>query len=221
MATYSLLTSREVRRREGRVFASFAESVRRGLILFVVGNSTTVRGGASIGVEGARERYAMLLEMLLDKYGGRDGAVRHIGLLFAMLPPSYQPIDALRVRFENTVDIDAQAATLPGLIPLQKSSLPPNFTEDASSLLPKRYSSAYNTRTKSFQISPALQLYEIGINEEAGTTAISTIFGPLSSQPLTRTRPNLGRDYYTLLGISGGVGCAMTHALVIPLDVVK
>ncbi|KAL7489726.1 hypothetical protein ACHAW6_015417 [Cyclotella cf. meneghiniana] len=221
VATYSLLTSREVRRREGRVFASFAESIRRGLGLFVVGTNTAVRGGASVGAEGARERYSVLLEILLEKYGGRDGAVRHIGLLFAMLPPSYQPVDALRLRFENTVDVDAQAALLPGSITIQRNSLPPNFTEDASSLLPKRYSCAYNTSMKSFQISPALQLYEIGINEEAGTTAISTIFGPLSSKPLTRTRPNLGRHYYTLLGISGGVGCALTHALVIPLDVVK
>lgn len=221
VATYSLLTSREVRRREGRAFASFAESIRRGLGLFVVGNNTAVRGGALVGAEGVRERYSMLLEILLEKYGGRDGAVRHIGLLFAMLPPSYQPVDALRLRFENTIDVDAQSALLPGSITIQRNSLPPNFTEDASSLLPKRYSSVYNTSIKSFQISPALQLYEIGINEEAGTTAISTIFGPLSSKPLTRTRPNLGRDYYTLLGISGGVGCALTHALVIPLDVVK
>ena len=163
----------------------------------------------------------MLLEMLLEKYGGREGAARHIGLLFALLPSSCQPVDALRVRFENTVDVDVQSETLPDSTPLPKISLPPNFTEDVSSLLPKRYSSAYNATTKSFQIVPALRIYEIGINDESGTTAISTIFGPLSSQPLTRTRPNLGRDYYTLLGISGGVGCALTHALVIPLDVVK
>ncbi|KAL7477660.1 hypothetical protein ACHAW6_003460 [Cyclotella cf. meneghiniana] len=129
----------------------------------------------------------------------------NIGLLFALLPSSRQPVDALRVRFENAVDMDVQSAPLPASTPLPKISLP----------------KAYNTTTKSFQIIPAWRIYEIGINEETGTTAISTIFGLLSSQPLTRTRPNLGKDYYTLLGISGGVRCALTHALVIPLDVVK
>eukprot|EP00804_Cyclotella_cryptica_P018555 CCRYP_004372-RA/>CCRYP_004372-RA protein AED:0.08 eAED:0.08 QI:109/1/1/1/0/0.5/2/1303/387 len=226
VGTYSLLTSREMRRREGRVFATFAESIRRGVHSFVCrndgGRQTIMMEGGGVMMVVERERYALLLDMLLEKYGEREGAVRHIGLLFAMLPPNYQPVEALRVRLENVTVVDApKNAALVESSRLQKNSLPPNFTDDVSSLLPKRYCSGYNTTTKSFQITPALQLYEIGINEESGTTAISTIFGPLSSQPLTRTRPNLGKEYYTLLGISGGVGCAVTHALVIPLDVVK
>jgi solute carrier family 25 phosphate transporter 3 len=74
-------------------------------------------------------------------------------------------------------------------------------------------------------------LFEIPINNEGDITstssssssnnyAISTTFGPLSYHPLSRER-KLSLDVYALLGISGGLGCASTHTLVIPLDVVK
>jgi hypothetical protein len=169
-------------------------SVERGLINFLnnEGNATPTH-----------ERYRLLFNLLLDKYAEKEGTLRHIGLLFAMLPKDYQPVDALRSKF----------ATQDTFLEYTPADF---FNEQGIDLLPSNYKGQYNPTTESFTITPTLQLME---NVEGEIT--STIFGPLSSQPLTRTKPNLGRKYYTLLGISGGVGCALTHSLVIPLDVVK
>lgn len=221
--SYSLLTSQEARRREGREFASFASSVRLGVIEFLASgiaktsnynfNSGTKR--LAVSSEAVKDKYTTLLETMLDKYGAAKGTLRHIGLLFAMLPAEYQPTDAMRTRFGISTVQSASEGTA------KKSYLPPNFVEQISALLPSEYTPIYSPTTKSCAISPPLQLYEIGFNEEFGTTAIATLFGPLSRQPLVRQRPELGKGYYGLLGISGGIGCALTHSLVIPLDVVK
>jgi solute carrier family 25 phosphate transporter 3 len=44
---------------------------------------------------------------------------------------------------------------------------------------------------------------------------------PLPQSLLQREQPVYGPLVYALLGVSGGAGCALTHATVIPLDVVK
>jgi solute carrier family 25 phosphate transporter 3 len=148
----------------------------------------------------------------MDKYGAKDGAIRDIALLFAMLPAVYQPADLLR-----KIDKAALTATATKESPTE---FPPNYQEDFTLLLPTKYQAGYSASTKSFTIMPNINLFEIGINEDSGSPAIATTFGPLSSRPLSRER-KLSLDVYALLGISGGAGCALTHTLVIPLDVVK
>jgi solute carrier family 25 phosphate transporter 3 len=59
------------------------------------------------------------------------------------------------------------------------------------------------------------------VDEEFGQTATFTAAGPLAALPLRRDLPDFTLNMYTLFGISGAAGCAMTHSLVIPLDVVK
>jgi hypothetical protein len=196
--SYSLLTRDDAMKRECRDFASLASSVERGLSTFLSFGTTNSIGGNGKDV---KERYASLLALLLEKYADKEGAVRHIGLLFAMLPGPDQPLDVLRSRFGDSVTAQSSSA------PVQEDMF----------LLPDLYQATYNSTVKCYQITPSLQLTE----SREGDEVTSTIFGPLSSQPLTRQRPNLGKEYYTLLGVSGGVGCALTHSLVIPLDVVK
>ncbi|KAL3767454.1 hypothetical protein ACHAWO_012844 [Cyclotella atomus] len=196
--SYSLLNRDEAMKRECRDFANLACSVERGLGTFLS------RGGANtidVNENDIKDEYASLLTLLLEKYADKEGAVRDIGLLFAMLPGVYQPLDVLRSKFGDSMTT-AQ---------LSKTQI-----QDDMFLLPESYQASYNPIVKYYQITPSLQLTE---SQEGEVT--STIFGPLSSQPLTRQRPNLTRDYYALLGVSGGVGCALTHSLVIPLDVVK
>lgn len=201
--SYSLLSPDESLKRECRDFANLACSMERGL-------ADTLSSATSSGAKDQllRDRYASLFATLVDKYGEQQDAIRHLGILFAMLPGEYQPLNALRTK------IDDSELSKPA--PQQKQQQLESQMQDYMSLLPYNYQTIYNPTTKCYEISPPLELIERQDGE-----MMSTIFGPLSLQPLTRQNPNLGMEYYTLLGISGGVGCALTHSIVIPLDVVK
>ena len=202
--SYSLLKEDERVKRERRDFSMMACSVERGLLNFISGSGGL--GGNFSDANRVRQQYSSFFESLDKNYGRTDGAIRHIGLLFAMLPGEYQPTDKLRsICGDNIID-------------LQKHTYYANkdSSTEVMGLLPSNYQLVYNQMSKSFSIQPPLELCE---DQEGEIT--STIFGPLTSQPLSRQRPDLGRTYYTQLGISGGVGCALTHSLVIPLDVVK
>ena len=208
---YSLLPSYDAKKREGKSFGSYASSIQKGLYSYVSGNDESNISSYSK----VKQEYATLLTSLTNKYGNQKGAVRDIALLFAMIPSVYQPTEEL-------LKIDKRLLTETGTNKGTKSqNFPANYQEDFTLLLPNKYQAAYDESTKSFSISPAINLFEIGINDERGSSpAISTTFGPLSSKPLSRER-QLSLDVYALLGVSGGAGCALTHSLVIPLDVVK
>eukprot|EP00956_Cyclotella_meneghiniana_P029041 scaffold69289_cov112-Cyclotella_meneghiniana.AAC.2 len=198
--SYSLLSQNERIERECRDLGRLACSIENGLIGFLDdsdGDDSSENNGTRM-----KQHYGLLLEMLLDKYKDKDDAARHLGLLFAMLPIEYQPVD----KMQSQLIAESQPKSREDILESEQDLL----------LLPNQYKAFYSPITKSYSISPELQLIE---NHEVDIT--TTIFGPLSKQPLTRQKPNLGKDYYSLIGISGGVGCAMTHSLVIPLDVVK
>jgi len=199
----ALLPPYDAQRREAASFGSYASSMQRGLYAYVAGD-----GEANIGSYAAvRRQYGSLLRSLLDKYGQKRGAVRDIALLFAILPGAYQPTDAL-------LGIDEEALAATGTKGLK---FPANFQEDFRLLLPNKYQAAYDKPSQSFLITPRINLFEIPLNDG---DRISTTFGLLSSTPLSRERA-FTLDVYALLGLSGGAGCALTHTLVIPLDVVK
>lgn len=208
--SFSLLASNEARKRESKSFSSYASSIQKGLYTYVAGeNESNISSYSKV-----RTQYSSLLNSLVDKYGSKEGAVRDIGLLFAMLPPVYQPTEQL-------LKLDKGILNRTGSNKGSKlDNFTPNFQEDFTLLLPNKYQIQYNDIENSYSITPKINLFEIGINEEPGVTAISTTFGSLSSKPLLRER-TLSLDIYALLGISGGAGCALTHTLVIPLDVVK
>ena len=215
--SYSLLPSNDARKREGKSFGSYASSIQRGLYSYVSGSDgTNIRSYAKV-----RAEYATLLTSLMDKYGSQRGAIRDIALLFAMLPAVYQPTDVL-LRMDKAAMKTATGTTNnEGGKNNEDSSFPPNFQSDFTLLLPNKYMAVYAESTESFVIAPDINLFEIGIEEDgSGSIAIATTFGPLSSRPLMRER-NLSLDVYALLGVAGGLGCATTHTLVIPLDVVK
>ena len=206
--SFSLLPSYEAKKREGKSFGSYASSIQKGLYSYVSGEGEkNIQSYAMV-----QGQYSTLLTSLMDKYGAKDGAIRDIALLFAMLPAVYQPTDLLR-----KIDKAALTASATNESPTE---FPPNYQENFTLLLPTKYQAGYSASTKSFTIMPNINLFEIGINEDSGSPAIATTFGPLSSRPLSRER-KLSLDVYALLGISGGAGCALTHTLVIPLDVVK
>ena len=208
--SFSLLPSYEAKKREGKSFGSYASSIQKGLYSYISGDDEkNIRSYSKV-----QAQYSTLLTSLMDKYSAKEGVTRDIALLFAMLPAVYQPTDLLL-----KMDKAAMKATAANESS-NADEFPPNYQEDFTLLLPTKYQAGYSASTKSFIIMPSINLFEIGINEDSGSPAIATTFGPLSSRPLSRER-KLSLDVYALLGISGGAGCALTHTLVIPLDVVK
>ena len=208
--SFSLLPYNDAKKRESKSFSSYASSIQKGLYSYVSGENESNIGSYSK----VRTQYSSLLTSLIDKYGDKQGAIRDLGLLFAMIPAVYQPSEQLRT-------LDKEIITMSGSNKGSRAdNFPANFQENFTLLLPNKYQIEYKDIDNSYKITPSLNLFEIEINEGPGITAISTTFGPLSSKPLLRER-SFSLDIYALLGISGGAGCALTHCLVIPLDVVK
>ena len=208
--SFSLLPYNDAKKRESKSFSSYASSIQKGLYSYVSGENESNIGSYSK----VRTQYSSLLNSLIDKYGDKQGAIRDLGLLFAMIPAVYQPSEQLRT-------LDKEIITISGSNKGSRAdNFPANFQENFTLLLPNKYQIEYKDIDNSYKITPSLNLFEIEINEGPGITAISTTFGPLSSKPLLRER-SFSLDIYALLGISGGAGCALTHTAVIPLDVVK
>lgn len=218
----SLLPADQGRNNLGRSFGSLATSVQLSLNKFIGATPNSMMSPLQV-----KSKFSELAKLFLDKYGRDEESRRQIGLLFATLPPDYQP-NVLNTLSTKTIAASGQQGTIEagkGKDSFEQlsenSNLPLSFTEDVTSLLPSGYECARISGTQSYTIMPPLNLYEIGVDDEFGRSATATAFGPLSSTPLKRERPDLSVDVYALLGISGAAGCALTHSVVIPLDVVK
>jgi len=143
--------------------------------------------------------------------------LRHIGLLFSQLPIKYQPKQILDQLQES---LKSNGATTDNA-----------YLTNASRVENKDYYSNFaDLLPPSFSFKPYTPFGSIGysISFEGSTSQLDDdvyrriIVGPyMPFTPLKRQRPNLGIDTYALLGTSGGLACSLTHALVIPLDVVK
>lgn len=146
---------------------------------------------------------------------------RQIGILLAFLPEQLQPFatlsrleDKLRKRAEGRKDVESLRRS--------PTTLPVGFVENERNLLPESFLFAKeSSSSKMFNVVPSIPLWEIGIDEEFGQSAVGTVFGPMATMSLSRRTPNVGFDVYKLLAFSGAAACAITHSVVIPLDVVK
>lgn len=200
---YSLLPTDTIRYKLGDDFGTFARSVQMALEDYV--GQTETDGMDTI----IQDRFSELANIFINSYGTNDDILRQIGILFTMLPREYQPMKILKKL--------ASMAPTPDIY-VGEQSESTYFADQLTKLLPSEYRCAFDTDTNSFNISPAI---DFGVPDEYGENAITTMFGPLSSSPLKRQRPNLSLAIYSLFGISGAAGCAITHTLVIPFDVVK
>ena len=152
------------------------------------------------------------------RLGENDGndAQRQIALLFAMLPPEQQPLDVLSQLFKQTSIGGTRTKT-------DTTVDEAMIGDDFSTLLSQKYRLVQDNSNgiSSYSIFPTIHPMEVDSAERIGQTAVQTAFGPISPDPLTREIPRYSPDIYALFGISGATGCALTHAVVIPLDVVK
>jgi len=209
---FSLLSKEEQSVKLGRSFGCFARSVQMAFEEYLSISSDTRKG------------YENLLQIFLQKYGATTEAKRQIGLLFAILPPQYQPTEVMTsVIFQNEFTSPNLKSSRTNRVDdfISTEGNLQMMNEDVTSLLPNNYQSQYISNSNAYGINPPITFFEIGVDNKFGQSATATFAGPLSSLPLKREQPDFPIDIYALLGISGGVGCAITHSVVIPLDVVK
>jgi len=232
----SLLSQDQQTYKLGKSFGSLSRSIQMAMDNFIVEQGNIYNNNNNDNESSSRrEAYTQLMQKMLATYGAgsaftsrnADEVKRQIGLLFSLLPPQDQPASQYMDQFTTKQSADApEKPVTEGFMSnfelFEPNNPPPSIlSHDLSALLPANFRVARIQNTNACRIYPAISLYEVGFDEEFGQTAVGTPFGPLSSQPLTRQMPNYTPSIYALFGISGATGCALTHCVVIPLDVVK
>ncbi|KAL3917263.1 MAG: hypothetical protein SGPRY_006473 [Prymnesium sp.] len=173
---------------------------------------------------GERERASALWHSLLRAYGGQLEARQQIALLFCLLPPSSQPVAAMRTELEPTPGRAATATAVAYGVPptstLASASTPlPSIRSgevDSSvfraprGLLPSSMLPVWDSTTNSFSLP----------GELANPDVMGNYLGSVSRSPLTK-EIDLSSAIYGGFMVAGGCGCALTHLAVVPLDVVK
>lgn len=220
-AAFVLLPQDQKEAKLGKAFASLARSIQIALDNFLLQQGTASR----------KESYTQLLQMFLTSYdkSNRTDVRRQIGLLFSLLPnqdqPNFSVMTQLATPRQSSVSAPNRPVVEDFMVELgsykPKDPVPRFVSRDLSALLPRGYKVANVKDSDAHTIYPSITLYELGFNEEFGQTAVATPFGALSSTPLIRENPNYTASIYGLFGISGATGCALTHSIVIPLDVIK
>lgn len=222
---YSLLPAADVRYKLGRSFGGFAASVQAGAAEFV---QTVARSDGDREVINS-ECFERLGRVLLNNYdegsANNSEIARQLGILFSLLPAKDQPTKLLKELNRRQIRQEIKqfsSSEKNGNVweVISKGTVPVGFTENERSLLPTEFGFV-RCSDNSYCITPKITLWEIGVDEEFGQTAVGTVFGPVSSVPLNRNTPDIGINVYKLLGLSGAAACALTHTVVIPLDVVK
>ena len=161
------------------------------------GFGASVRHGLrdATGAKGA----AKLLRTLYSAYT-EPGVPPRLAQLFSLLPPSDQPTDLMRrvigVYAKGGTGADDDGAAIDALAP-------------PDGLLPVGVRPAWDDAAACFRLPPSIQ--------SAMTTSA---LGAVGRSPPSR-EINLGGRVYGLFALSGGLGCAITHLTVVPLDVVK
>lgn len=202
-SSYSLLPEEQRSGLLGQKFGSFAASIQAAMDSFIV-EETRTNGDA-------KSAWRKLFFRFIQSYGDSDYSLRQICMLFSLLPKSYQPLESIQQNKSSFVP-DTKGGQVFDL---------DSLSNDYTMLLPESFGCQLSDDASSYSIFPPIDLYEIGIDEEFGQAVTATAFGPLSSIALSRDLPNYSMGVYALFAFSGAAGCALTHTVVIPLDVVK
>jgi len=228
----SLLSEQDQESKLSTSFASLARSIQIALESYVDNSNNN---NPSMLIQSRQEAYTEILYMFLDAYANKNDNSsdqeirRQIGILFSMLPasdqPSYQVMNQLFV-IEPSANAAPEKPIIDKFVTRMDSFEPNNppptkLSQNLAALLPEEYRVVSMKDSNAHGIYPTITLYQVGMDEEFGQIAVGTPFGPLSFQPLIRERPDYTPWIYGLFGISGATGCALTHSIVIPLDVVK
>lgn len=210
----SLLPKDQKQARSNKIFGCLARSIQLAIDRFLLKEESSHM----------RQRYEDLADKFVQTYSvGDREAKRHIAILFSMLPECDQPTLALKQLYSklpSTPGVSRTSFTQKLMSP-RLSTSQEILMSDLTALLPPDFRSILIQGRNTYSIYPPIPLYEVGIEGEFGQTAIATVAGPLAAKPLTRERPDFSKTMYGLFGLSGAISCALTHTVVIPLDVVK
>lgn len=217
-----LLPEQERQHRMEVLFCSLSFSVEESCKRFV--NDRMRRSTSNDESYAISQAFEELAVIFLERYYYKSinvanqnvDLLRHVGLLFSLLPVKYQPKQMLDQLQES----------------LKNNNFATKNVHSTSARGGKNdyYSGFADLLPSSFSFKPYTPLGSIGyhISFEGSSSQVDDdlyrriIVGPyMPFTPLKRQRPKLGIDTYALLGASGGLACSLTHALVIPLDVVK
>ncbi len=197
-------------------FSSLAKSIELSILDYVYYDS---RAGPNQELDNlyVKNRFESLLTLFMNSYttharGDDKERMSQIMLLFTMLPAEIQPVQGLN-KVASKMSLSEAIKQDGG----KQQFLDMDFNKNQTKLLPiNLYSSKYDPSLHSYTISPSIP------NESySSLTLQDELFGSIASAPLKRQRPNLSFNIYSLLGLCGAAGCALTHSLVIPFDVVK
>jgi solute carrier family 25 phosphate transporter 3 len=217
--SYSLLSNEQRQSRLGRDFGSLAVSLQQALQSYLQ-KAPTYRQG----YEQIFERFATTYDNNNNNnnINNKEEVRRQLCLLAATLPVDQQPRDVIQKIIPTSSKSISTPKNSKQQQQKQEDTMKVAMTEDLSTLLSREYNCVISDSDNGYlSIQPSISLYQVGIGEEFGQAATATTFGPLASNALTRELPRLTFDIYALFGISGATGCALTHSIVIPLDVVK
>jgi solute carrier family 25 phosphate transporter 3 len=226
--SYQLLSEEQQQSKLGRDFGKLAASLQDALQQYLV-----VDQFSSTQPISPQSRYEQFFDMLTTTYyygdkssgisgvsnASRDEIGRQLCLLGAVLPTNLQPKVAINKLIRQQQQQQQKSQSISVTFSLEMLS------SDLSLLLPTNAYSCVQSSgdglSSFYKIEPQIALYQVGLGEGFGQAATATAFGPVASTVLTRERPKYTFDIYALFGISGATGCALTHSLVIPIDVVK
>lgn len=197
-------------------FSSLAKSIELSVLDYLYFDSTA---GPNQELDNlyVKNRFESLLTLFMNSYtkqaGGDDKErMSQIMLLFTFLPAEYQPIQGLN-KVASEISLSKESKKDDG----KQQLLEMDFHKNQTKMLPSNlYSSKYDPSLHSYTINPSIP------NDSYSSLPIKDeLFGSIASAPLKRQRPKLSFNIYSLLGLCGATGCALTHSLVIPFDVVK
>jgi len=183
-------------RRLRQRFADFAASVEFGLR----------RYPSSTGSTG-------MLRRLVASYGQTEESRRHLALAFTLLRD--QPYDLIsQLLQEQSADTRLRAVFSPGLSDF--------LAMDPLRLLPSTQYPVWDGGLGRWVIPGLRNARPYSERDALRDPACQkcTIFGPRGDDVVSKERQLTLRDY-GLFAFAGSFGCAITHSIVIPLDVVK
>ena len=136
----------------------------------------------------------------LTVYRNIPGAQAQLPLLFSLLAAPSQPSELIRAAIDaaraagSTLPTDAKSAE--------------DILLDPTALLPVSIIPVWDTELQGFVLPHGV------------AAAVERSLGPVSRSPITR-EVDMTSGIYFGFAASGGLGCALTHLAVVPLDVVK
>jgi len=175
-------------------FASYAASVQYGLRRYVD------QGRRASGI----------LKTLVDRYGKDEEAKRQLALAFTLLED--QPLEIITSLLKDVQINDRLQAVF-------SPALSDYMAMDPQRLLPSTQYPIWDEATLRWIIPGLRNAKPYRSNLDDADLKLS-VFGPRSDDLVFKERGLTPNDY-ALFAVSGAIGCAFTHSLVIPLDVVK